>query len=157
LLRQYGHSKLVLIEVSDQRIEQAERLGFRIRKPVDRAEKGTGESFDIVIDCSGNPKAVEESVEWLRPAGKLLLFGICPQDSVIRMNPFRIFQKELTILGSVINPFTFSRAVEFLKILNLSVGDLGVTFYPLEAYEEAIEAAREGRFTKVIFKVMPSL
>jgi threonine dehydrogenase-like Zn-dependent dehydrogenase len=156
LLRQYGFKNVVISEVSGQRIERARRLGFKADKPADRSDNLTRDAFDIVIDCSGNPKAVEEAVDWLRPLGKLLLFGICPEDTIVRMNPFRIFQKELSILGSVINPFTFTRAIEFLKTLTFPLEDLGVAFFPLDAVKEAIDAARDGRSTKILFKVMPS-
>ena len=67
--------------------------------------------FDLVVDCSGNPKAIEQAIHYLNPMGKFLLFGICPQNSTININPFQVFQKELTILGSVINPYSFPKSI----------------------------------------------
>ena len=109
--------------------------------------------FDLVVDCSGNSNAIEQAIHYLNPMGKLLLFGICPQNSIIKINPFQIFQKELTILGSVINPFTFQESIDFIKTINIPLEEIGVKFFSLKEYNVALEAAKSGKNTKVIFKL----
>ena len=58
-----------------------------------------------------------------------------------------IVAKELTILGTVINPSTHHRAVELLPTLGLE--RLGILTFPLAQYEEAFRAQHERRAGKV--------
>jgi hypothetical protein len=60
-----------------------------------------------------------------------------------------VFAKELTILGTVINPFTHHRAVELLPALGLD--RLGIRTYPLEAHPEAFAAQQQRLAGKVQF------
>lgn len=39
-----------------------------------------------------------------------MLFGLTGPDDVMGLKPFTVFQKELTIKGSFVNPDTFERA-----------------------------------------------
>jgi threonine dehydrogenase-like Zn-dependent dehydrogenase len=128
-------------------------LGFESYHPEELlASHNKKTNFDVVIDCSGNPIAIEQSINWLNPLGKFMFFGICSKDTMIRINPFKIFQKELSLFGSVINPFTFSRALELIQQIRRPIENLGVKFHSLQQYQQAIKAAREGNVTKILFK-----
>jgi len=108
-------------------------------------------SFDIIIDCSGNPAAIEKAISRLKEQGKFLLFGVCPQNSKISVSPFQIFRKELTILGSFINPNSFTPAVTFLKKVAAIIDKLDIQLFSLSEYEDAFQAARSGDYLKVMF------
>jgi len=145
-LRGNGLTDLHLTEPQPKRREIAHRLGFSCFSP-----GALYDSFDIIIDCSGSPSAIEQAFDHLKPGGKSLLFGIAPPDARISLAPFKIFQQEWTILGSVINPFTFSRALALLPALGIDPAELGIVTFPLAGYEQALQAARTGAATKVMF------
>jgi len=156
LLKKFGLLNFVLSEPNLKRRNICENLEFEailpqnISKYINKKNNG----FDLVVDCSGNPKAIEKAIMYLNPMGKLLLFGICPQNSSININPFQVFQKELTIFGSVINPHTFPKSIDLIKTLNISLEKIGVKFFSLNEYKIALDAAKSGIYTKVIFKLI---
>lgn len=43
-----------------------------------------GFAVDLCIDCSGNGQAIQEAVSWLRPGGKLCIFGVSSPETRIR-------------------------------------------------------------------------
>ncbi|MEJ2637438.1 MAG: alcohol dehydrogenase catalytic domain-containing protein [Calditrichia bacterium] len=154
LLKHHGYEQVLFSEINDLRRSIASELGFPATSPQQIAEKNVYDrsGFDIIIDCSGNPQAISEAMKLLNPLGKFLFFGVCPQHSQLQLKPFDIFKKELTLLGSVINPFTFSRAIDFLKRVGLSVENFGIKFFSLRDFQEAIQQIKKGEVNKAIFR-----
>lgn len=155
LFKNFGQNNFILSEPNPERRNICDYLKFNTIPPqqISQHVNNNKSGFDLIIDCSGNTNAVEQAVQYLNPIGKFLLFGICPQKSTINIEPFNIFQKELTIVGSVINPFTYLDAIDLIKSLNISLENIGVKFFRLNEYNEALEAANSGQYTKVIFKL----
>jgi D-arabinitol dehydrogenase (NADP+) len=153
ILNKSGISNIVISEPLVSRRELARKLKLNCLEPEQifkqnlQGEKG----FDVIIDCSGNPGAIEQALNLLNPLGKFLFFGVCPQDSNINIKPFNVFQREWTFYGSVINPFTFARALEIIPVIQTPLTDLGITMFRLGEYEQALQVARAGHYTKVIF------
>lgn len=111
--------------------------------------------FDIIVDCTGVPKAIEQAFKWLRKGAKLLIFGCCPKEGEIVLNPFQIYYKELTIIGSLINPYTFRDAIAMVRDMDkyLEYDKLGIQTYQLQDYPAALEALKSGQIAKAIFEV----
>ena len=155
LLRRYQCNNFIFSEPLENRRKILAELDFSAETPKEVGESLHKEKqgFNIIIDCSGVPAAVEEALDWMAPLGKFLFFGICPQNSQIKINPFQIFKKELTLIGSVINPFTFSRAIRLIEEIQLPLNSLGVKKYSLSEYQTAIEDVKSGRVMKGMFVV----
>jgi 2-desacetyl-2-hydroxyethyl bacteriochlorophyllide A dehydrogenase len=153
MLRQYRFNNLTFSEPVENRRKILAAWDFSPLTPAKVAEtfRKEKQEFDVIIDCSGFPPAVEEAFGWIAPLGKFLFFGVCPHDSRIKMNPFQVFKKELTLVGSIINPFTFSRAIRLIEDIQRPLSSLGVNKYPLSEYQTAIEAVKSGRVTKGMF------
>lgn len=75
----------------------------------------TRDGFDLIIDCTGVPKVIEQAVPLMADEGRMLFFGVCPQDAKIEVNPFEIYQRELTFIGSNSLKKTFYQAMMQLK------------------------------------------
>jgi 2-desacetyl-2-hydroxyethyl bacteriochlorophyllide A dehydrogenase len=154
-LNKFGISNTLVSEPRASRRESARKLKLHCIEPEQilqqnpHGEKG----FDVIIDCSGNPAAIEQALNFLNPLGKFLFFGVCPQDSKINIKPFTVFQKEWTFYGSVINPFTFARSLEVISNIQRPLTDMGIITYRLDEYEHALQAAREGYYSKVMFEL----
>ena len=61
-----------------------------------------------------------------------------------------IYAKELTIVGSYVNPHTFTRASALLNAGVIRAADLEIKHFPLDGVHEAFAALREGRTLKSI-------
>jgi 2-desacetyl-2-hydroxyethyl bacteriochlorophyllide A dehydrogenase len=106
--------------------------------------------FDFVIDAVGSRPTFEQAVARAARGGAILVFGVAPAHTAATISPHAIFARELTIVGSLINPYTHGRAVELLSQMGLE--RLNVQAFPLARYSEAFAAqARPAGAMKVVF------
>ena len=152
LTRRNGAAKIIVSEPSGERREAALKYGAdfavaprEVKALVDRETDGLG--ADVAIECSGVPVVGEQAVELAGRGASILIFGVAPPGKKIAVEPNKIFMKELSILGSTINPYTHYRAVEMLP--SLKIGDLVTHVFPLDKANEAIETARKGIGLKI--------
>jgi threonine dehydrogenase-like Zn-dependent dehydrogenase len=105
---------------------------------------------DVVIDCAGTPGTASQALTLARRGGTVEFFGVCPTGATIPVEPNMVYFRELTIVGSYVNPFTFSRAIELLRTRRVRVDALPVARFPLEGVHEALRQQREGIAVKSI-------
>ena len=103
--------------------------------------------FDSIVEAAGSPATLELAVELAARAGKILVFGVAPMNAVARLRPYDLFVRELTLIGTVINPYTHERAVNLLPRLGLEA--LSIAAFPLDRYKEAFEAQTAGAAMKI--------
>jgi len=108
----------------------------------------TGIGADIVIDCAGTASTARTAIALVRRGGTVMFFGVCPIGETIPLEPNAVYFRELTIVGSYVNPFTFQRAVALLQGGVVRVGPLAVRAYPLEGVHDALASLRDGRALK---------
>lgn len=72
-------------------------------------------NYDIVIEAVGNPTTQEEAIEATRRGAQVLMFGVANPKSQFSINSYEIYQKQLTIQGSFINPYCFEDAIALLE------------------------------------------
>ena len=96
---------------------------------------------DVVIEASGNPAAAAEAVEIVRRGGTVLLFAVYPEAARIEVNPFRINDDELTIVGSLNNPHTHQRAIDLVASGRLDLTDVITDLIGLDELERAMDVS----------------
>ena len=110
--------------------------------------------FDVIFESTGNPEAVENAMKYLKHGGKMVIFGCSPVDENIKVSLFEIFRKELTIVGSFIQPNTYERALEKIISLNrqnrLDFDVLKIQTYSLSDYQKALYDLSSKSITKAI-------
>ncbi|XP_046741840.1 D-arabinitol dehydrogenase 1-like [Diprion similis] len=154
VLHLQGHRKSVTISVRrEKRKELFENLnlGYKALTPAELK----GREFDLAIDCSGSNSAMEEALTLLGRGGRLCIFGVANPNSQVKINPFEVYAKELTILGVNINPFSFPKALTLVASLAetyLDYEQLGIGVFKLSQYQEALETLKNGLITKAVFK-----
>lgn len=111
-----------------------------------------GAGADVVIECAGRPETVRTAVSLARRGGTVELFGVCPKDSTVQIEPHEIYFRELTIVGSYINPNTFSRAAALLESGKVRIDRFQIDRYPIEGVLAALDRQREGRTIKCIIQ-----
>ncbi|VVC99853.1 unnamed protein product [Leptidea sinapis] len=110
-----GHRDVTVSEMNKTRLDIVKGLetGYRLINPdVLAAEK---QLYDVIIDCTGVGKVMEINFNYLCHGGKYVLFGCCPPTHQATVNPYQIYDKELTIIGVKINPFSFPKAIGLLS------------------------------------------
>ena len=106
-----GAARVLVIGAPRPRLEAARRLGAdatldigEVKDAADRVrwvrEHSAGRGADVVIEASGNPKAVVEGLEMLRDAGRYVVVGQYTDAGDIALNPHRhLNRKHATVLG----------------------------------------------------------
>ncbi len=108
------------------------------------------EGADVVIDCAGTPGTAAQALTLARRGGTVEFFGVCPIGATIPLEPNMVYFRELTIVGSYVNPFTFSRAIDLLRNGKVRVDALPLVRFPLDGVHEALRQQREGIAVKSI-------
>ncbi len=157
LLNRRGASAVDVVDLRTERLALAEELGAsRTYNASDEDWESkamqASAGYEYVVEASGRPEGLESALRLVDRGGTVLVFGVAPPDARVAVSPYEVFSKELTIAGSVINPYTHERAVRMLPSLGLDVFDF-VTF-GLDEVDRALEAHQTGTATKVI--VTPS-
>lgn len=81
----------------------------------------TNGGVDAVIECVGHASAVSLAFDITKRGGRILIFGLSPSNSNVEFNLQKAFYKELSVNTSLLNPFTFQRAINLLVSNQISV------------------------------------
>lgn len=79
---------------------------------------------DIIIECVGKSETVQLAFRFAGKGSKIVIFGLAPSDHNVTLNLQHLFQNELIILNSFLNPFTFATAVDLLVSGKINVRKL---------------------------------
>jgi threonine dehydrogenase-like Zn-dependent dehydrogenase len=137
LARAAGAAFTILVEpVAEKRALASGSGASRVIDPgeVDVAEAVHGdlsEGADVVIECAGLPTTAELALNLARRGGTVEFFGVCPLGSSLPLEPNQVYFRELTIVGSYINPHTFSRAIALLQNGRVTVKDFPMARFPV--------------------------
>lgn len=116
-----------------------------------RIKELTGlDGADVIIECVGKPFAVTQALSAAGLGCRILLFSVPGVDSKVEFPLFDIYKKELTIVGSIINPDTHQRAVNLLNSGELKIKELITHAYDLEHLDEAIHMQMSAESIKVM-------
>jgi threonine dehydrogenase-like Zn-dependent dehydrogenase len=148
-LKALGIDDIVVSEPKEGRRALCEKIGARVIDPADLTTPAmpfdsVDEPFDVVLECSGNGKAMESALAQLKRGGTLVLVGAGMARP--KFDPNRILLNELVITGAFVYDFDgFPRALEMLASGKLPL-DLLVEQedYPLSRLLDAAIGLHEG-------------
>jgi threonine dehydrogenase-like Zn-dependent dehydrogenase len=154
LARRAGLGPVIAVEGRANRRDLATRLGADlVFDPADPAltdavlDATGGVGVPYAVDAVGSPAVFETAIPLLARGGRLLVFGVAHPDARASVSPNDVYARELTILGTALNPFTHRRAANLAHQLPLD--ELVVGDFPLERFDDALAAQREAAFDKV--------
>lgn len=113
VIRNHTFGPIVVNEINPAKHEVLTQLGAT--EVVSEMNSTLYSQFDIVIECVGKRITIENAVKCADKGAQLLLFGVPSPNEVVEIAPYDIFNKELTISGSFINPFTLDEAIQLLN------------------------------------------
>lgn len=155
LLLHDGAARVVVVDRNEKRLEIARALGAgRVETSVEAARSGDRDGFDSVVDATGVPEVVQEGLGAVRRGGTMMIFGVVPEDARVRVSPFRIYNDEVSVIGSMAVLYTFAPAIELLRAGAVVTDPLLTHSFPLDGFEDALAAMRGGEGVKV--QVLPN-
>jgi len=146
-LLQRGGAEVTVVDRNADRLPRALQLGAH-DVGADFSELN-GEQFDVAVDCTGAAPAIESAFDKLRRGGRLLVFGVAPAEARIALSPFRIYNDEITVVGSMAVLNSFGAALDLVASGAVDTGALITDVLPLEQYPDALAKMRSGTGLKV--------
>ncbi|WP_394916224.1 zinc-dependent alcohol dehydrogenase family protein [uncultured Robinsoniella sp.] len=139
-----GAAKVALLEPVENKRAVAEKLGADICiDPVREDVKGTLKAagmtwINTVIECVGRPSTIQQAVDIAGNKAVVMMFGLTKPDETISVKPFEVFQKELVLKASFINPYTQKRALDLIDSKRLDVSSMIYEVCGLESLEDVL-------------------
>jgi L-iditol 2-dehydrogenase len=142
-----GHgAQVVMIDPVAERREIATGMGAAAAlEPgeglAERFGELAGEAPQVVIEASGNPRAMASAIDLVDFAGRLVFVGIeTGQGAEAMLGQFQ--SKELRARGIIGSPDVWPAALRFLARAEVDLSPVITASFPLERATEALEAAQ---------------
>ena len=146
--RVHGAAEIVAVDVTDETLAVAQAMGadrtINVATDTDwvarySPDKGT---FDVMIECSGNERALRAGLDVMRPRGVVVQLGLggdvnIPQNLIVA--------KELSLCGSFRFHAEFALAVRLINEGRVDLRPMVTRTYPLAQAREAFELASDRR------------
>lgn len=121
--------------------------------PLAQIQKLTGrKGVDVAIECVGKTFATKQAFDIADRGARLLLFSVPSLDAKFEMPMFDVFNKELKIYGSFVNPDSHQEAVDLINAGRIQTAPIITHRFPIEQLEEAIHMQMSAESIKVLVK-----
>jgi len=116
-----------------------------------------GKGADVVFEAVGSTAVFETAMKLAARGGTVVQFGFAAEGAEAKIIPFDVLSKELTIVGSWLNPYTFARTIKLLASGKVKVDHLITDRLPVKDLEKGLHKAmdRPDGFIKAV--VLPGL
>jgi 2-desacetyl-2-hydroxyethyl bacteriochlorophyllide A dehydrogenase len=147
LLRNAGAATVSVVDRKASRLEAAKSVGADgVAEEVPALDRS---GFGVTVDATGVPAAIEAGFDALDRGGRLLIFGVASADATVSLSPFRIYNDELTVLGSMAVLHSFGTAADLMASGAIDTGPLLGRPFPLAEFGQALASVRAGEGVKI--------
>lgn len=149
MLQRSGASQVSVLEPSSERRDVAREVGLTdVIEPGDEEalRVRSSDGFDIVADATGIPAVIQDGMGRVRRGGTFLIFGVTPQTAETVIRPFDIYNRDMSIVGSMAVNFTYGPAVRMAQSLCLK--PLLAPAASLKEYVQLIDSFGKSRWPK---------
>ncbi|HJB64510.1 MAG TPA: zinc-binding dehydrogenase, partial [Candidatus Microbacterium pullistercoris] len=147
LAHRAGAATVTIVDLNADRLTTAAECGIELRYT--NADDADRDKWDVVIDCTGNIRAIQDGLTRVKPAGYFQDFGVAPADKTAQFSPFRIYRDEISIVGTMAVLNSFGRAVEMFEAGAINARAMISHSFTLDDYAEALEMFRRGEGRKL--------
>lgn len=141
-------------DVLPDRLETAARFGAETF-PVDNdfvqtiLERTDGEGLPVVMEATGSPQAMEQTVDLVAAGGRIVILGLVKQGVSVSFPGLDFTRKEMTILGSRASVNCFPEALRLLADGSITYPQIATEFDLWDAPEVFADlAANPGKVHK---------
>ncbi|GAA2070644.1 zinc-dependent alcohol dehydrogenase family protein [Streptomyces albiaxialis] len=151
LAKRTGAASVDVLDLNPERLATAQKLGCSAAAAtadeLDLAERG---GWDLVVDATGNAAAIQDGLGRVAKAGTFLQFGVSDYATTATIEPYKIYNQEITITGSMAVLHSYERAAELFAggVLDpdLFISDR----LPLDEYPAALDRFAAGKGRKIV-------
>jgi 2-desacetyl-2-hydroxyethyl bacteriochlorophyllide A dehydrogenase len=148
LAKRCGAASVDVVDINPSRLETAITLGCSSAvTSADELERPRG--WELVIDATGAAAAIQDGLPRVAPGGTFLQFGVTATSTRVEIEPYHIYNKEITITGSMAVLHSFERAADLLGTGLLDPDTFISDRLPLTDFEEALTRFQRGIGRKI--------
>jgi 2-desacetyl-2-hydroxyethyl bacteriochlorophyllide A dehydrogenase len=152
LAKRTGAASVDIVDINSQRLVTAVELGCSAAvTSADELSRPRG--WELVVDATGAGAAIQDGLSRVAPAGTFLQFGVAAYATRVTIEPYRIYNKEITITGSMAVLHSFERAADMFAAGVLNPDVFISDRIPLADYSEALGKFKRGEGRKI--QVLP--
>ncbi|KAF9255179.1 GroES-like protein [Marasmius fiardii PR-910] len=118
----------------------------------EQLKKDNPYGFDVVVEATGVEKLANESINYVRRGGTLMIYGVYENKALVHWPPSKIFGDEIRIIGSFSQTFCFPRAVAYLDSGKVNVKGMVTDVFKLEDYQAALDKMNSRGALKIAIK-----
>ncbi|WP_435210229.1 zinc-dependent alcohol dehydrogenase family protein [Streptomyces sp. bgisy034] len=150
LAKRTGAASVDVVDVNPERLATAEKLGCsQVALSADELRRSGG-GWDVVVDATGNAAAIQDGLERVAKAGTFLQFGVSDYATKATISPYRIYNQEITITGSMAVLHSYERAAELFATGVLDPQVFISHRLPLAQYPQALDQFAAGQGRKIV-------
>ena len=145
VLRHAGAARVTVSGRTKSRLELAAAMGATetvLVDEVDRLKSLEPYGYDIVTDATGVPAVMERMFDYVRPRGKVWIFGVAPAGARASFVPYDVFRRDLKIIGSFALNRTFPQSIALIERGAVQVEPLISHMLPLDEFARGMELAQ---------------
>jgi L-iditol 2-dehydrogenase len=154
-------SQIIALDAKPYRLELARQFGADVAIDVTQDDAVAqvrrltdGYGCDVFIEASGNAAAIGQGLQMIRKLGTFVEFSVFNEPATINWTIIGD-SKELTIHGSHLGPNCYPKTIAAIADGSLNVKPLIAEAYPLDRFDEAMQASLSGGVLKNM--IVPSL
>ncbi|MBO8194871.1 zinc-dependent alcohol dehydrogenase family protein [Streptomyces oryzae] len=149
LAKRTGAAGVDVLDLNPDRLATARSLGCS-GAAATAEELDRPEGWDLVVDATGNAAAIQDGLSRVAKAGTFLQFGVSDYATRATIEPYRIYNQEITITGSMAVLHSYERAAELFAGGILDPEVFISDRMPLASYPEALGRFAEGKGRKIV-------
>ncbi|MFE0632077.1 zinc-dependent alcohol dehydrogenase family protein [Streptomyces sp. NPDC058864] len=149
LAKRTGAASVDVVDVNPERLATARLLGCD-KTAASAQEIVRPRGWEVVVDATGNAAAIQDGLQRVGRGGTFLQFGVADYAARAVIEPYRIYNQEITITGSMAVLHSYERAAELFAAGVLDPGVFISDRFPLTDYPHAIERFKEGIGRKIL-------
>jgi len=148
--RRSGASQLSVIDPDPARRELTTGMGAdATAASLDELMGDRRDAFEFAIEATGVPAAAQTALESLGRGGTMLVFGVAPPEALLPLSQFKVYNDEITVLGSMAVLSTFEPAMRLMASGAIDSDAMLTHTLALEQFPAAVELVRDRAGLKV--------
>jgi 2-desacetyl-2-hydroxyethyl bacteriochlorophyllide A dehydrogenase len=148
LAKAVGAVSVDMVDINADRLRVAEQLGctsaVQSADEIDRPRL-----WDLVVDATGNDRAIQDGLGRVGKGGTFLQFGVSSYAARATIEPYKIYNQEITITGSMAVLHSYERAAD-LFATGVIDPDVFISHrLPLSEFEKGLQMMARGEGRKI--------
>ena len=137
-----GVTEITMTDISPQRLEVARKLGAtRTVNVAQQSLADAGVEADVLIECSGNQRALKDGILALQPAATAVAVGMSPGEEASIPLSF-IQNREIILTGTFRYANTYADAIALVASGHIDLKPVITGHYTLAEAEQALQATK---------------